>query len=180
VTTAGPTGALLRRMDRIERSRDALLDEVDALPADAQGARPLAGKWTIREIVEHLVRAERVVLDAELRPPTRPASLGRRLRRRLSYHVVLGVLRFGIDVRAPADAMLPSGGVDLPGLRRQWRENHRELRRRIAALDERGLRAPFARHPVSGVLTAAQSLELLEAHLARHRRQIRQRVKLLE
>ena len=47
-----------KRLQSFNEKRGALLDEVGALDAAKLVAKPLAGKWSILEIIEHLVLAE--------------------------------------------------------------------------------------------------------------------------
>ena len=166
------------RLARIERKRLALLEEVAALDEVTLTARPMAGKWSIREIVEHLVLAEDDVvgdfsrldaLDAQ------PRGIGHHVR----YLIVLFVLRFRIPVTVPSRAMLPTGGRSLAELRETWDEHQRRLRSFVAGLTREGARRAIFRHPISGPLSVSQALVLLDAHLDSHIRQIRRRMQLL-
>lgn len=160
------------RFRRIERKRNILLEEVESLDPGALHAHPRPGKWSIHEIVEHLVVAEEdVVIDyrnlhgLEARPRT--------LKNRLTYLIVMLVLRFDIPVQAPSEAMLPRGDLSLRALRVRWELNHVRMRAYLDGLDRAKSRRAIFRHPVSGPLTVPQALAMLEAHLDRHIRQIR-------
>ena len=52
---------LEQRLQAFIAARGALLDEMGELDPDLLVAKPLAGKWSILEIIEHLVLAERAV-----------------------------------------------------------------------------------------------------------------------
>jgi hypothetical protein len=67
----GEEMSLTRRLQAFDDRRNALLDEMEALEPGKLLARPIPGKWSILEIVEHLVLAERVVLQGL---PSRPSS----------------------------------------------------------------------------------------------------------
>lgn len=158
----------LRQLDRIEQKRTSLLDAVARLEPSRLDAHPVPGKWSIREIIEHLVLAERSVLGDLSGLQERPRSF----RHRVRYLIVMGVLRGRIPVRAPSTAMLPTGERSLPELRETWDESHRRLRAYVSGLDRRGLRRAVFRHPFAGPLPVPQALRMLEAHLATHTRQI--------
>lgn len=164
--------SLDERLRRIEEKRDGLLDELETLDSEVLYAHPRPGKWSIHEIVEHLVVAEEdVVIDYHdlERLQARP----RRLKNRLMYLVVMLVLRFDIPVPVPSEAMLPTGEPSLRSLRERWAANHARLRRYVANLDRATARRAVFRHPITGPLTVPQALRMLEVHLDRHTRQIR-------
>lgn len=163
--------ALQARLARIETTRRLVLERAAVLAPERLTARPGHDKWSILDILEHLVLAERDVFGdlaaAGVRLPPR-----RRFRDYVSFVVVMAVLRFGIPVRAPSRGMLPTGARTLDDLRQDWEESHRRLRALIDAGDRTVTGGAIFRHPVAGPLTMHQALAMLEVHLERHRRQI--------
>ena len=161
-----------RALAAFDRRRNALLDALAALPTEQLTAHPVAGKWSILEIVEHVIRAERVVFDGIATPDqltARPRTVASRLR----SVIVHGVLRLDIPVEAPSKKMLPTGTRSLPELRAHWDENSGWIAAYAARIAERGADPAVFSHPVIGPLSFAQSLRLRRAHLDRHMRQIR-------
>lgn len=163
---------LIRRLEAVDRRRVALLDELQATDPALLVARPKPDKWSIREVVEHLVLTERYVLRGMPDPAELRASR-RAVLNRLMYRIVTLLLRFGPPVPAPSKAMLPTGERSLAQLRDMWDDNHRWIRSYIRGLDPRGVRRAVFRHPITGPLDARHALRLLEVHTARHIRQIR-------
>jgi hypothetical protein len=129
------------------------------------------GKWSVLEIIEHLVLAEEDVLIDAANLDTLPARR-RRAKHRVGYLVVMFVLRFDIPVAAPSDAMLPTGSTSLPELRSKWEANHRRLGELVDGLDRAAADRAIFRHPVAGPMTVPQATRMLEVHLDRHIRQI--------
>lgn len=165
------------RLRSFRARRDVLLDELAGLDEAALMARPAAGKWSILEIVEHMVVAERDVFralgsDGVLRHRERT------LRHRFAYVVVMAILRFGVPVRVPSAAMLPQGGRSLAELRAMWDENHAWLERHLAERDEVTSGQAVFRHPVAGPLTTDQAMRMARVHLERHIGQIRRNLRL--
>lgn len=97
----------------------------------------------------------------------------RKLKSRLLYWLVIGILRFDIPVRVPDPAMLPSGEPSLDELRERWRRSHALLRQWLEGMGADAAREAYFRHPVVGGMTASQSLLMLEVHLDRHIRAMR-------
>ena len=94
--------------------------------------------------------------------------------------LVMFILRFDIPVKAPSRGMLPQGGRPLDELREMWDGNHRWMRSCLGSLDSSGWRRPVFMHPVSGPLSPAQAVRMLEVHLDRHIRQIRRLQRMLD
>jgi DinB superfamily len=152
--------------------RRALLDELAALPPEALKAKARPDKWSILEIVEHLVLAERFVLGG-LRPAAELVARPRSLKNRCIYPIVLFVLKFSIPVKVPAKRMLPTGQASLADVRSAWDENLRWLRAYVAGLAPGGGRSAVFLHPVAGPITLTQALRMDRLHFAVHLRQIR-------
>jgi hypothetical protein len=160
------------RLDSIEAKRVRLMEELAGADPALLSARPGPGKWSIREIVEHLVLSERDVLGEPDELAARE-PLKRSTKDRFRYLIVMFILRFDIPVKAPSPGMLPEGDRDLAGLGVDWEAGHAELRRWLESSDPAIVARPLFVHPVAGPMTTAQSLRMLEVHLDRHLRQIR-------
>jgi hypothetical protein len=166
-----------KMLQAFDQRRCTLLDQVEALSAERLVARPIPGTWSILEIVEHLVLAEREVLQ-NLAEPSELVARRRGLKAHLAYPMVMVVLKCGIPVKAPSPRMLPKGNTSLADLRRQWDESQRWFRSYVNALDREGFgRAVFA-HPVAGPMNVGQTLHMGQLHVATHSRQIRRLIEL--
>ena len=169
---------LERRLQVFNERRGALLDEMEELDPGALVAKPLGGKWSMLEIIEHLVLAERAVFKG-LADPAQLAETERGLGHRVRYRLVMFVLSSGIRVRVPSPAMVPRGDRSLPELRRLWDENQAWLRSCIDSLGPNGIRRPVLEHPVAGPLTVEQAVRIDQVHVDGHVRQIRTLQRLL-
>jgi len=169
---------LTRRLQAFDDRRNALLDEMEALEPGKLLARPIPGKWSILEIVEHLVLAERVVLQG-LPEPSQLKVRKPRLKQRFRYLIVMFVLRTGIPVGVASPAMLPEGGRDLAELRRLWDEDKAWLLAFIDHLGPQGTHKAVLKHPIAGPVSVRQAVVMSRLHLERHIGQIRRLQKLL-
>jgi len=166
------------RLRAFDAARRALLDELGALEPAVLSAKPLPGKWSILEIVEHLVLAERAVFKGmpdPLRLDARERGLGDHAR----YLLVTFILKAGVPVRAPSRRMLPQGGRSLAELRHMWDENKAWLLSVLDALGPEGLGKAVFEHPVAGPLTVEQSVRMVQVHFDGHVKQIRALQRLL-
>jgi DinB superfamily len=163
-----------RRLRAIETKRSSLIDLLSGVDPNLIAARPQPGKWSIQEIVEHLVLSE-VAVFGVLNTLEGRAPQPRTLRHRVLYVVVMFILRFDIPVRVPSPDLKPRGGRSIEELRAQWETHHRLLRTWIESSEPSALARPLFAHPIAGPMTTAEALRMLEVHLDRHVRQIRAR-----
>ncbi len=158
-------------LNAIDATRTEMLRTVAALDPEEQVWRATDSTWSAVEIIEHLVLAEQVVLGDVRTASTRVPHTAI-ARDRVRALIVWAVLRFGVRVSVPSESMRPSGAVSFSELRAQWIEQHQMLRAFAESLDARGRRKRVFRHPIAGPLNVLQALQLLDAHLRTHQRQL--------
>ena len=169
---------LEKRLQAFDDTRRRVLDEMEALDPALLVAKPIAGKWSMIEIVDHLVLAERAVFKG-LPDPRRIEEKPRDFGNRVRYALVLFILRSGIPVRTPSPAMVPQGDRGLPGLRLLWDESQQWLRSCIAHLGPGAGQKAVFEHPIAGPLTVSQAVRMGQVHVDGHVRQIRRLRRLL-
>jgi hypothetical protein len=163
---------LRHKFEIYDRNRHALLDDLLELNADQLKRKPRPDDWSILQIVQHMVLAERDVMQ-HLPEPKELIDRERGLRARLFYVLVLFILRWGIRVPVPAEGMVPDGNTSLPELRQQWDENLSWFRRYLDTLRPEDLKRAVFSHPVAGPLTGPQAGKMAQFHFDAHFRQIK-------
>ena len=168
----GVKSRLKGQLDSLDSDRRALLAELERLPTEILEKKPNSDTWSILEIVEHMILAERNILCG-LPPIDQLSERQPDLRGRMIYPIVMAILRFRIPVKVPSRAMLPRGESSLLELRSSWDTNVSWLRGYIDGLGpEEHRRAVFA-HPVTGPIDTIQCLRMARYHFNTHRQQIR-------
>lgn len=171
--TASSTERTLARLGQLDARRKRLLGWLGTEPASRLQRRPSPDAWSVLEIVEHLVLAERAACRGM--PPIEDLPTHRpRLRDRILLPLVRAVLRGPIRVRVPTPAMNPTGQAGLDELRVEWDRNFEWL-----AIYAASGTSGTVRHPIAGPMTAAQAVHLATLHFERHRRQIDRTLDLL-
>ena len=168
-----PAHSLIQALDD---RRQALFQGLEGLAPEVLRASLRPGTWSVLEILEHVVLAERVILQG-LPDQTDLVDRPRSLRHRIKYPLVWLVLRLAIPVKVPSKRMLPAGQRTLADLREEWDQHLRWLSA-LAAGPTAGAqgKACFV-HPVAGPITLVQALRMDLLHLQIHTRQISRIVK---
>lgn len=162
---------LSRRFDALERQRLTLLVDVERSDARQQAFRPAPSKWSLSDVVHHLLLVE----EAQLRqaavaiaaPPPPPG-----LETRWRLEVLNAVLRSAVRFPAPVRSVIPRDQRDLAVLRPLWDNARGRLGSLLEAVTEITAKDPMFRHPFTGWLTPAQGLAFLWVHAEHHLRQV--------
>jgi uncharacterized damage-inducible protein DinB len=158
---------LRKHLHIYDQRRRSFLSRISELPPDLLSIKPGPKRWSLIQVLDHLVAAERTILMglpdyAQL--THRPVTL----RNRVGYFLVIGLLKWRIPVPVPSRDMLPEAERDLDELRRRWDENIDWLR---GAIDRLKTDSAVFMHPVTGPLNTDQVLRLARLHLGTHLRQ---------
>lgn len=169
---------LQRQLDELDKQRDGLLDGLETLTAEQVAFRPGPSKWSIGQVIEHLVISEREIFKCVPEQSQKGQGIYS-LRNRISYILVVVILKLGLPVPVVSHEMEPEGRSSLTELYRQWDENHRWLRSFVEKLPAEDLDLPVFCHPVAGPLTFAQSIQMDRLHLNTHLRQIKRNKRMM-
>ncbi len=165
---------LHQQFDRLEDQRIALFARVDGLGDDALNLPPAAGKWSIIQVLSHLIVAEKlslVIIRKKMADRTGLEKAG--LAGRVRSAFLRLVLRLPVRIKAPAKALatVPEH-QDLETTRRQWDEVRAAWRENLDSFPPELADQGIFRHPVVGCMSLAQALRFIEDHVDHHAKQV--------
>jgi hypothetical protein len=162
---------LLDTIALLQQERDALLAAVQRVAPADRGRRPAPDRWSVAEILEHLVKVERSVAmlvatrGREPLPPTMEPPVPDAAAR------VAGLRGRERKVDVP-DAMRPSGAVSADEALEALAASRRALLDAAAAAEPAALEHRTYHHAILGRLTLRDWLAFVAHHEARHAAQI--------
>jgi len=162
---------LKEALDCLNRERLGLLNRLASITPDELYRKPGPHRWSLVQVLQHLVLAERDVLQ-HLPDLTDLVPRKQYPYHFISYAVVLLVLKWGIPVPVPSSAMVPDGNTTLTRIRTQWDRNFDWLTAYVNGLNIETARQAVFVHPVCGPLTISQALCMDRLHISVHTRQI--------
>ena len=163
---------LEHRLADLEDWRDAFLVTLGNEPEARLAWRPGGTAWSALDTVQHLVLVEEGVVGyarRKLQAPPQPVSFLDRAKLAL----LVALMRSPIRVRAPLPQVVPAEIVPLADTSARWERVRAELRELLVSLPEERRKALLFRHPVSGPLDPAGTLDFVEAHARHHDVQFR-------
>jgi hypothetical protein len=163
---------LERRLAALDDWKGALLSSLSVESEERLAFRPEGSGWCALEVVQHLVLVEESVLGyarKKLLAPPQPVSLLDRAK----LGLLLGLMRSPVRVPAPIRQVVPDEVVPLPRISASWKTVRGELGALLSSLAAERRKALFFRHPVSGPLDPAGTLDFIDAHARHHEAQLR-------
>lgn len=164
-------GDLHALLGDLVRRRVAFIERLSAHSETRLARRPHPNAWSLREVAEHVMLAERATLESIVRSRTGPPL---RVRwhhpwmRRLIARTLAGRVRIPVTGRI----LTPGGRHSLPEIARRWSGVHDAWHSYLDRLPEERLTVPIFRHPLRVPMSAAQTLAFLRQHHDHHLAQI--------
>lgn len=162
---------LQRRFDRLENARAEVEAALAALSPAQLAFRPGEDAWSIGEVLDHVVRVERSVLEGARKPGvSRARWRSKPLRRAITWLT----FTLGIRIRVPQRVghVTPERAARADEALTRWTVVRQEYRGFLASLSAEQLGELAIKHPIAGPFSYRNFLAFLEWHLRHHRRQI--------
>lgn len=164
---------LQRQFNRLESTREKIIQLL--APVD-EGSfhRSENGKWSIAEILMHVITSERLALLY-----MRKKSLGVDALKNSGIIQPVKVLLLQMSQRLPLKYKVPPPikektpvAPSKVELIKMWEEERAKLKQFLAGIEEKNVNKMIFKHPIAGMLNAAQGVIFLREHLLHHKPQI--------
>jgi hypothetical protein len=160
-----------QQYDSLKLKLEALLQHLDSLSGEELSSKAGTDKWSIVEVVEHLVVAEQDLLkQLSTHIPASTLDLGAKTPEK--YQTVIKVMERDIEVDVPHESMEPHGRIALEDLLNQWEDIRQKLPGLLAEIKPENEDDPVYQHPYGGPLDLSDTLQFFEVHFDNHMRHI--------
>ena len=151
----------------------ALRAAVEAIPAERREEKPDPERWSVAEVLEHLLAVERGTTQVFIAHSGEGEPLGEDFGSGSVLETVdMGMLLDRSRKRVTAEARRPTGKLDAATAWAQLEEARRGLVEQIRRADGVSLERVMHDHPAGGRLNLYQWVAFVGAHQARHEAQI--------
>lgn len=155
----------------LDKKYGELLRHLDSLAAETLYFKAGPDKWSIVEVIEHLVMAEENMLE-QLTGATSATTLDPQERSAKNYHIVIKVMTKDIPVDVPDESMEPHGQIALEELLERWNDTRQKTHAYIDGINSDDADNLVYRHPFAGPLDMAETLRFIDVHFDNHMRHI--------
>jgi len=160
-----------KTIDGLDKKYTKFLQDLSSLTDEVLNFKAGADKWSIVEVIEHLVMAEENML-AQLTGAASATTLDPQDRSAKNFHIVIKVMTRDIPVDVPDESMEPHGRFSLEELLGRWDDTHQKTRAYIDGINPEGADNLVYRHPFAGPLDMAETLRFIDVHFDNHMRHI--------
>ena len=158
----------------LQLQRENLLTSIKKISPEAYSQSPSPGKWSISQILTHLLTSERVSLSY-----MKKKSLGVEklkdsgLVEAIRLWVMIISQRIPVKYKAP-NVLVQNTPEALPldELIQQWDLVRGELVSFLTSIEEKNVRKIIYKHPIAGRLDARQAMVFFQEHIIHHTPQI--------
>jgi uncharacterized damage-inducible protein DinB len=159
----------------LEESRNKLLNELKGLDDTQLNACLIEGKWSIGQIVAHLVQVEQLTYSYIRKKLDQEEGLrNTTLKNTINSTLLRLALKSGMKFKAPqVIAELPQI-VSIPELWSQWNDLRYTLEDMLTEMPPALIDKCVFRHPFAGMLTIGQTLTFIQDHFNHHLPQVHQ------
>lgn len=158
---------------KLEHQRELIISMIINLPEAVYKNSP-SGKWSIAQIVTHLLTSERLSVGY-----MRKKSLGidKLKDSGLKQMVVSGILKISqrIPLRYNAPGVIVENtpeALSVDEIINHWKKSRSDLKEFLESIDERHSRRLIFKHPIAGMLDASQAMKFMYEHINHHLPQI--------
>ena len=159
----------------LAHDRKELCNSLEGISQSQFTTRPPSGKWSISEIVSHLITADRLSLDY-----MKKKSQGAETLHDAGWFEEVKMMFFILSQRAPIKYNAPRGLVEkMPGeinlsnLKNEWNTLLLDYQNFLEKIPDQHLRKKIYKHPILGRMDAKLCLQSIHEHYHHHLPQIK-------
>jgi len=159
------------QFDSLTGKREELFQHLESLTSEELSFKAGPDKWSIVEVVEHLVIAEDDLLtQLTTEVPSPPLDIESKTPEK--YQAVIKVMERDIKVDVPHESLEPHGRLTLDDLLNQWNDIQKKLQGILAAIHADNKDDLVYQHPYGGPLDISETLHFFDVHFDNHMRHI--------
>jgi hypothetical protein len=160
-----------KKYESLIKKREDLSQQLSARSNEVLCFKAGPDKWSIVDVIEHLVIAEQNLLE-QLAANVLVSTLDPGTRTPEKHQTVIKVMERDIPVDVPDESLEPHGRLTLDELCNQWDDIREKLQGLLAEIKPENKDNLVYRHPYGGPLDIAETLHFFDVHFDNHIRQI--------
>jgi hypothetical protein len=158
----------------LEQNRERLYDQIEKLDVKQLNYRPLEGKWSIIQIIFHIIKAEQITvisINKEIRNTANKTKFG--LYSLIRSFLLRYALRSPLKFKAPPLLRNIPSDYDIHELKTKWITVRSKLHNALGEITDESAKKYMFEHPYAGRLSIYQTMDFLVEHFNHHYRLIK-------
>lgn len=160
----------------LEQQRVSIIDQVKNLSPEAYNRQPASGKWSIAQILTHILTSERMTVGYMKK---KSQGIDQLKDSGFTQAVLLMLLKISqripnIKYRAPQVIVANTpDSLSFAELSKNWDAVRNDLKNFLESIEEKNVRKLVFKHPFAGRLDARQAVIFMHEHVYHHWPQIK-------
>ena len=157
----------------LENERIILSNEIKKLPPDKLNRIPVEGKWSVIQIIFHLVKTEKIIsisIQKHLRDKEKINAAG--LNAFARTNLLMLALKSPLKFKAPPIVAKVPDTYNIDDLLAQWEKVRRSLEEILKNISPELLKINIFHHYYAGRMNVVQTLRFALEHFKNHKKQI--------
>jgi hypothetical protein len=171
--------SLLKSFEALEKQKEQLLQAVSAVPAEDFHYSPGAGKWSISEVLAHLLASEQLSV-AYMQKKIGAIKALKNSGFSASLRMGLLIVSQRVPLKYKAPKVIVSNTpqeLALQEITNRWATVRQDLKKILESLEEADQKKLIFKHPLAGKFNAAQAIVFLKEHIHHHLPQIKRLIR---
>lgn len=159
--------------DEIEALKTSILTDFDQLSIHQLTFKPNSRKWSLLQVIEHLMLAETGSINyvnKKLLDPTKLEEYS--FKAAFRFKLLQSVFALPLKIRRRPATADPTLEPDLKDVKLRWDIARKALRKFLDAYDDVILKKLVYKHPFAGRINALQMTLFFKLHIKHHQKQI--------
>lgn len=158
---------------QLEEERKKLLNELKQYSDDIINKKPAPEKWSVAEVIAHLITAEEMSLKYLLKKTQDTSREGKEgVKHQFRWLLVKIVFAFDIKFKAPDIVEPKLGYQSLADLEIHWTKVRQQTLELLGRLSDEELNKTLWKHAIAGKMNLHHMVEFFGTHYRRHKMQI--------
>jgi len=159
--------------DEIEVLKTDILTDFEQLSIHQLSFKPNSRKWSLLQVIEHLMLAETGSLNYVNKKLLDPSTLeAYSFKAAFRFKLLQLIFKSPIKIRNRPTSVTPTLEPDIKDVKLRWDIARKALRKFIDAYDDNTLKKLVYKHPFAGRINALQMILFFKLHIKHHKKQI--------
>lgn len=162
------------KLNKLENSRINLFNELDGLQPEVLTYKSNGEKWSISQVIYHLVKSEQltsIAITKTLSQKNKLVNAG--ISSTISSIVLNAALKTRLKFKAPPITTNMPDIIDFQELKKKWETIRNNYKQHVENYPVDYSNKKIFKHPRAGWLTMEQTLDFLQNHFDHHKAQIK-------
>lgn len=162
------------KINQLEKDRLTLLNEIEGLNEDQLNYKPNPDKWSIIQVIHHLIKSEKLsVIYIKRKISNKSLLENSNIKSKINAFALKWGLNLPLKFKAPTNVSDVPDFDTFENVKLKWDKVRNSFSSIINDTSTEVLTKNIFRHPIAGRMNMIGTIEFFDSHFKHHRKQIK-------